>query len=93
MTKERILRVSVAGDLCMRNLTDVVDDTYSKEALRLVQPILARADFRLINLENAVIEEGTPIHKSKPLDTKSLHTPTLFALGSDMTKGILMASS
>jgi poly-gamma-glutamate capsule biosynthesis protein CapA/YwtB (metallophosphatase superfamily) len=66
MTKERILRVSVAGDLCMRNLTDVVDDTYSKEALRLVQPILARADFRLINLENAVIEEGTPIHKSGP---------------------------
>lgn len=38
--RKETIDVAVAGDICIRNLTD--------------------------NLENALIEEGTPIHKSGP---------------------------
>ena len=64
--KNNKLSVGVAGDVCMRNLTDLIDAQYSRAALRKIQPILDRADVRLINLENAVIEGGMPIHKSGP---------------------------
>ncbi|HOJ10829.1 MAG TPA: CapA family protein [Clostridiales bacterium] len=60
------LIVGVAGDICMRNLAELMDAQYSKTALSKIQPILDKADVRLINLENAVIKGGTPIHKSGP---------------------------
>lgn len=64
--RKNTISVAIVGDVCMRNLVDLVDETYSKEVLRKVQPILDQADIRLINLENAVIKGGTPIHKSGP---------------------------
>jgi hypothetical protein len=64
--KNNTLCVAIAGDICMRNLTDIMDAEYSREALREIQPILDRADVRLINLENAIIDGGTAIHKSGP---------------------------
>ncbi len=50
----------------MRDLTEVMDAEFSKNALKEVQPILDKADVRLINLENAIIDGGTAIHKSGP---------------------------
>lgn len=64
--RNNTLSVAIAGDICMRNLTDIMDAEYSREALREMQPILDSADVRLINLENAIIDGGTAIHKSGP---------------------------
>lgn len=65
-SKNNILSVAVAGDICMRNLIDKMDAEYSRSALAEIQPVLDKADVRLINLENAVIEGGTAIFKSGP---------------------------
>ncbi|HHV97029.1 MAG TPA: CapA family protein [Clostridiaceae bacterium] len=64
--KNNTISVAIAGDICMRDLTEVMDAEFSKNALKEVQPILDKADVRLINLENAIIDGGTAIHKSGP---------------------------
>jgi len=64
--KNNTISVAIAGDICMRNLTEVMDAEFSRNALKEVQPILDKADVRLINLENAIIDGGTAIHKSGP---------------------------
>lgn len=66
LNKDKTISVAVAGDLCLRNLIDLMDDKYSRAVLREIQPILDSADVRLINLENAIIQGGTAIYKSGP---------------------------
>jgi hypothetical protein len=65
-SRKDTISVAVAGDICMRNLIDRMNIEYSRTVLSEIQPILDSADIRLINLENAVIEDGTPIYKSGP---------------------------
>lgn len=64
--RNNTLSVAIAGDICMRNLTDIMDAEFSREALKEIQPVLDSADVRMINLENAIIDGGTAIHKSGP---------------------------
>lgn len=58
--------VAVAGDICMQHRMNEIDAEFSKTALEQMQPVLQRADLRLINLENAVIDGGDAINKSGP---------------------------
>lgn len=64
VNKQDTISVIIAGDLCMINLIELMDAEYSRLVLRKIQPILDSADIRLINLENAIIKNGTPINKS-----------------------------
>ncbi|NLB41720.1 MAG: CapA family protein [Clostridiales bacterium] len=65
MSREKdTLKVAIAGDLCMRNLIDLMDEDFSRSALNDIQPVLNSADVRLINLENAILDEGIAINKS-----------------------------
>jgi len=61
-----ILKVAIAGDICMRNITELVDADFSRAALSEIQPILDSADVRLINLENPFIDSDRAIAKSGP---------------------------
>ena len=63
---DNTLRVAIAGDICMRNLTELMDAEFSRAALSEIQPILDNADVRLINLENPLIDSDRAIAKSGP---------------------------
>ena len=63
---DTVSSVIVAGDFCARNMWDKIDRDYSRAALSGIKHILSDADLRIINLENAVIEEGRAIEKSGP---------------------------
>lgn len=60
------LEVAIAGDICMRNITELIDTDYSRAALSKMQPVLNRADVRLINLENPLTDGDKAIAKSGP---------------------------
>lgn len=60
------LKVAIAGDVCMRNLTEHMDADFSRAALSEIQPILDNADVRLINLENPLTDSDKAIAKSGP---------------------------
>ena len=54
-----------AGDVCFHNCErQSVDEEYSRRVLAEVMPILERADYRLVNLENPLVEMPAPIAKS-----------------------------
>ena len=56
-----------AGDVCFHNCErQSVDEEYSRRVLAEVMPILERADYRLVNLENPLVEMPAPIAKSGP---------------------------
>ena len=42
--RNNTLSVAIAGDICMRNLTDIMDAEFSREALKEIQPVLDSAD-------------------------------------------------
>lgn len=60
------MKVVVAGDLCMRNLSGVLDEDYSKKVLKKIMPVINQGDLKVINLENPLLDGGNPIHKSGP---------------------------
>ena len=56
-----------AGDICFHNCEkQSVDEEYGRRVLAGVMPVLERADYRLANLENPLVETPTPIAKSGP---------------------------
>lgn len=62
-----MIKLVVAGDVCMRGQEDTMSAEVAREILASVQPILDAADIRIVNWENpttAVEEEGAPIPKS-----------------------------
>ncbi|MDY3285375.1 MAG: CapA family protein [Eubacteriales bacterium] len=62
----KTLRVAVMGDICMNRIQDEMDEGRAKGLLAEVRPLLARADVRIANLENAITEPLTPIAKCGP---------------------------
>ena len=62
-----MMKLVVAGDVCMRGQEDTMSAEVAREILASVQPVLDAADIRIVNWENpttAVEEEGAPIPKS-----------------------------
>ena len=62
-----MIKLVVAGDVCMRGQEDTMSAEVAREILASVQPVLDAADIRIVNWENpttAVEEEGAPIPKS-----------------------------
>lgn len=60
------LSIILGGDVSTSYVAERVDKAYAEKALRQMLPLLEKADFRLINLENPLLEGGTPIPKSGP---------------------------
>ncbi len=61
------LSVAIAGDVCPRdNAADAVLSGKSGEILREIQPVLDRADLRLVQWETVISEHWKPITKSGP---------------------------
>ena len=61
------ITVMLAGDVCFHNCDrERVDVEYGRRVLSEVMPILERADYRLMNLENPLVTSPTPIAKSGP---------------------------
>lgn len=60
------IKIVIAGDLCLRNISSRINTESSGQILQPIQPVLQQADFRIINLEDPLTSETTPIHKSGP---------------------------
>ena len=60
------LRVAVMGDICMSDMQDRMTPEFAAGVLREVRPLLAQADLRIANLENAITAPDTPIDKCGP---------------------------
>ena len=62
-----MMKLVVAGDVCMRGQEDTMNAETARRILASVQPMLDAADIRIVNWENpttAAEEEGAPIPKS-----------------------------
>ncbi len=62
-----MIKLVVAGDVCMRGQEDTMSAEVAREILASVQPVLDAADIRIVNWENPTTageEEGAPIPKS-----------------------------
>ncbi|MEA4889859.1 MAG: CapA family protein [Clostridiaceae bacterium] len=62
----RSMQMILAGDLCMRDLSEKIDESYAQKILQDILPYLKQADIRLINLENPLTAADKPIAKSGP---------------------------
>jgi poly-gamma-glutamate synthesis protein (capsule biosynthesis protein) len=60
------IKIVIAGDLCLRNISSRINTESSEQILHSIQPVLRQADFRIINLEDPLTSETEPIHKSGP---------------------------
>jgi len=67
--------ILLAGDFCADGLWDRLDRSYARKALAPMRDILSDADLRVVNLENAVFEDG-------PLTAQAItkQGPALYAL-------------
>lgn len=67
MFSEHKLSVIVAGDLNMRFPLDKLCGSGAEHIIfSQIQPVLNNADIRIVNLENPLINSGTPIQKAGP---------------------------
>ncbi|MDW7657279.1 MAG: CapA family protein [Bacillota bacterium] len=60
------IKIVIAGDLCLRNISSKINAESSEQMLQSIQPVLQQADFRIINLENPLTSVTNPIDKSGP---------------------------
>ena len=62
-----MMKLMIAGDVCMRGQEDTMDAAVARRILASVQPCLDAGDIRIVNWENPTTglpEEGAPIPKS-----------------------------
>lgn len=65
---ENKMKVIIGADVSTKTNKEYVDEAFCETLLRDMKPVLATADFRIINLENVLCDEGVgaPIIKSGP---------------------------
>lgn len=64
MPQNNTLKLTLAGDLCLRDLSGQFSKEELQRLFQAVRPVLDDADVRLVNLEHPLIEQGEPSKKS-----------------------------
>jgi len=78
---KKCMRVAICGDFCARAKEDILNVAYGKQYLEELLPLLETVDYRILNLETAVSDAGTPISKSGPNLNSNPKSLEFFAAG------------